>query len=111
MDYEIIDKKLKFKNPQLVLSNSKGNIGRVSKDFIDNLIIHFEELKANEKDKYSSSELKEVHEKIRNKHVAKQRLLKKEENMGFITIGSITIVGFLIIGFIIFNIIGNIVGR
>ncbi len=111
MEYEIIDKKLNFKNPQLILSKSRGNIGNIPREVLYNLIAHFEELRSIKKESYKSSDLKEVNEIIRKRHMAKVRVLKKEENMGFITIGSITIVGFLILAFVIFAAVGNIVGR
>lgn len=111
MNYEIIDKKVNFKNPQLILSNRKGNLGNVPREFLDNLVAHFNELTSTKKEKYTSSELKDVHEIIRKRHMAKVKVLKKEENKGFITIGSITIIAFLVISFVIFTIAGNIVGR
>ena len=111
MEYEIINKKPSFNNPQLVLSNGKGNLGNVPKELSDNLINHFEELKSTKKDSYTSFDLREVHEIIRKRNMAKVRVLKKEENMGFISIGIITIMGFLVISFIIFATVGNIIGR
>lgn len=111
MDYRILNRDVKFKNPQLVLSNSKGSINDVPKDIVDNLQNHFNELYINGKDNYSLSDLEEAHKVIKERHVAKMRVLRKEEEKGFVITSLLTIIGIITLGFIIFTTISNIMGR
>lgn len=61
------------------------------------------------KRKVSSSELREVSERIRKEHLAKVRVLKKEENKGFVIIGSLTLGTILLLTFIIFTTIKSVI--
>lgn len=74
----------------------------ISKETVARIITPFEELKKGEKSISNIDDLQLANQKVREREITKTRVLKKEENGGYILVGSLTCLGTLAIGTLIF---------
>ena len=99
MEYKIVNREPNIARTQLVYT--RNNISGVDRSLVDKMDRVFSETRNIGKEKVSSSELRDVSERIRKEHLAKVRVLKKEENKGFVIIGSLTLGTILLLTFLI----------
>lgn len=92
---EIVNREANFRSDTCQRVNSERAICGVLKHYIAMLCEVFEELK-------KSKDIKVAVSNIRERNLAKRRVLKKEENGGFALITSVTVLGTIGIGALIF---------
>ena len=92
---EIVNRDTNFRSDTCQRVNSDKAICGVIKDYVAMLCEVFEELKSNK-------DIKIAITNIRERNLAKKRVLKKEENAGFALITGVTILGTIGIGILIF---------
>lgn len=83
---EIIDREPNFRVDTCQRVNSEKKICDVFKDYVTMLYEIFEELK-------KTKDVKKATANVRERNIAKKRILKKEENAGFALITGVTILG------------------
>ena len=83
--------------------SDKGIIcDRISKSDVEIISAPFEELKKEGKSISSTDDLVNASQIVREREIARKRVLRREENSGFILVGSLTCLGTLAIGSLIF---------
>ena len=92
---EIVNRDANFRSDICQRVNSEKAICSVIKDYVSMLCDVFEELK-------KGKDIKIAVSNIRERNLAKKRILKKEENGGFALITGVTVLGTLGIGMLIF---------
>ena len=92
---EIVNRDVNFRSDTCQRVSSEKAICGVLKNYIAMLSEVFEELKSNKDVKVALSN-------IRERNLAKKRVLKREENAGFALITGVTILGTIGIGILIF---------
>ena len=107
MEYKIVNREPNIARTQLVYT--RNNISGVDRSLVDKMDRAFSETRNTDKEIISSSELSDVAERIRKEHLAKVRVLRKEENKGFVMIGSLTLGTILLLTFIIFTTIKSVI--
>ena len=107
MEYKIVNREPNIARTQLVYT--RNNISGVDRSLVDKMDRVFSETRNTDKEIISSSELSDVAERIRKEHLAKVRVLRKEENKGFVMIGSLTLGTILLLTFIIFTTIKSVI--
>lgn len=99
---KIINRETNFRKDTCYKIMSKGKICSLSKNEVLKISSPFEELRNEEKDICDTKDLGRANERVKEKHLAKIRILKKEQNGGYILVSSLTCIGTLIVGTIIF---------
>lgn len=107
VEYKIVNREPNFINTQLVYM--KNNISGVDRGMVDKMIRAFDEVRKIDNTMVSSNDLREVSERIKSEHLTKVRTLKKEENRGFVAIGSLTVFTILLLAFVIFTTIKSVI--
>ena len=102
---QIINRRPNIKEDICYKINSKGFICDVSKDDVLKISAPFEELKKEGKSISNVDDLTRTSEIVRQKHIAKMKLLRRQQNGGYVFIGSLTCAGTFLIGAIIFLVI------
>lgn len=95
---EIVNRDANFRSDTCQRVNSDKAICGVLKHYITMLCEVFEELKINNDVKVALSNIKE-------RNLAKRRVLKKEENGGFALITGVTVLGTIGLGMLIFTVV------
>ena len=107
----IINREVNF-NPNTVQRvNSENNIFAGDKNIEQAINDPFVKLRNSDKSISNSSDLKESAELVRKEKLAKMRILTKQENSGFVLIGSFTVMGIAGLSAIIFMAIKNLLIR
>lgn len=81
---------------------SKSRICNISKDSTLMISAPFEELKKEGKDISNNDDLSRINELLRQRRLAKMKVLKKQQNGGYIFVGGLTCIGVFIFGVIVF---------
>lgn len=107
----IINRDVNF-NPNTVQRiNSEKNLFTGDKSLWQTINDPFVKLRSSDKSISSYSDLRESTELVKKEKLAKKRILTKQENGGFVLMGSLTVMGIVGIGAIIFMVIKNFVIR
>ena len=85
--------------------SSKCRICDISKDDALKLSVPFEELKIESKNISNIDDLIRTSELVRQRNIAKMKLLRRQQSGGYVLIGSLTCVGTFLIGAIVFWVI------
>lgn len=108
-NYKILNNEPNFRDTQLVYT--KNNIVSIDKELLDKLSEVFARLRNSSKEKFNSEELKEASTLVKKESLARARVLKKEENKGYIAVGTLTVIASVIITGIIFSVIKSFILR
>ena len=106
----LLNREPNFRNDTCQRISDKGIIcENISKEHIERISIPFEELKKDEKSISSTEDLSFASERVKEREKVRKRVLQKQEEGGFILIGSLTCLGTLAIGSLIFMAIKHII--
>ena len=102
---QIINRRPNIKEDICYKINSKCFICDVSKDDVLKISAPFEELKKEGKSISNIDDLTRTSELVRQRNIAKIKLLRRQQSGGYVIIGGLTCVGTFLIGAIIFLVI------
>lgn len=83
----------------------------IKKNNVQMIIAPFEEVRKSDKSISSIEDLQLAGQRVKEREIARKRVLEKKENGGYILIGSLTFTGILAIGSVIFMAIKSIIVR
>lgn len=99
---QIINRDANIRSDICYRISSRGSICNIGKESILKISTPFEELRKEGKSISNINDLSRVSEIARQRHIAKMKLLRKEQNGGYILIGGLTCIGTFAIGIVIF---------
>lgn len=98
----LLNREPNFRNDICYRVGSNGVLCNINKENVSKILEFFDELKKNNKSISNIADLRNVIEVVRQRTLAKIRVLKKQENGGYVLISSVTAVGILVVATIIF---------
>lgn len=102
MEPIIINREPNMKSGVCYKVGRSGYICAISKEFVSKFIAVFDELKKENNNISNIQDLSKISEMIRQRNFEKTRILKKENNSGYILIAGVTCIGILLMGISIF---------
>lgn len=99
----LLNREPNFRDNICQIISNKGIICEgISKENVERISIPFEELKRNEKSISSTEDLSLASGRVKEREKVRKRVLQRQEEGGFILIGSLTCLGTLAVGSLIF---------